>query len=522
MDAFAISSKLGVAHVVEGSLRRQGNRLRISVQLIEGQSGLALWSDTFDRGARELLSVQQILTEEIVRRVLPEAEAVETAPATRDADANELMLLAHYYEQQVRSRQEVDTDKLLQAIRLYREAVEADPDSALAHSRLAGALLYLGDIEAAEAPIFKALSLDPRLSDVQNTLGEFYWARGLPEADTAFKRAVELNPNNVDALHNYASLIWRSIEGQQPGSPDPGQMLRRALELDPLSLDRYAAMGEYLAKDGQWDEVPAIIEAIEGLFDDAESYRVVAWLHELAGELDRAIAWTLRARDLEPDNVDHMANLAQLFVAMGDIETANRLEPRPSVGLLFQMRRYEELIDVAEFLMIEEPNNADVRYLLAFAYVATNRFEAAIHVLGSTGLPDTILNDQARSVAEIEAFMTLINALAGSGIPDAAEAARSLAQFQEKVPWWGEVGWIGLFKSCNLAALGQYEEALSVLPLIKESRRLRRDPLIHDSWCFRPFAEEPVYQDVLRDQDERKARLREKLPATLAEFGVEL
>lgn len=523
MDAMSASASLGVAHLVEGSMRRQGNRLRISVQLIEGRTGLAIWSDTFERGASEFLNVQQLIAEEVAHRILPEADEITSAPATRNADANELMLLAQFYERQVRSRQVVDTRALLEAIGLYREAVEADSESALAHSRLASALLYLGDLGAAEAPIFKALSLDPGLSDVQNTLGEFYWARGLPEAATAFKRAVDLNPYNADALHNYANLTWLTIAGQMDGRDEPGQLYKRALDMDRLSLDRHAAFGSYLAKDGRPDEVWPVIEEIQAVFNDAKSYRVVSLLYELIGELDLAIAWALRARDLEPGNSDHNEWLAALYVEIGDFETARTLNPTPSIGLLFEMRRYDELIDEAEFLMIEEPYNVEVRYLLAFGYVAIGEFEAAIRILGSAGLPDSVINDQARSVSEIEASVTMINALVASDLPDAIEIGRSLADWTLGGSyWWGDVGWIGLNKGCVLAIMGRHREALETLPLMKESRRLRRDPLLRDSWCFQQYAEEPAYLDVVREQEERRARLRRKLPATLAEFGVSL
>lgn len=522
MSAMDASTSLAVAHLVEGSVRRQGNRLRVSVQLIEGRTGLALWSDTYERGANELLVVQQTIAEEIVRRVLPEAGDVASAPATRNADANELMLLAHHYENQVRSRLVTDTATLLEAIGLYREATEADPESALAHSRLAGALLFLGNIEAAEAPIFRALSLDPNLSEVQNTLGEFYWARGLPEVATAFKRAVELNPNNAEALHNYASLAWLTIAGHENKSLDAGEMYRRALELDPLALSRHSALGEYLGLDGRTDEVLPVIRNIQELFDDAESYRIVGWLYELIGEVDLAIAWSLRARDLEPDNPDHVTKLAYLFALIGDAETALQLETSPSVGLLFQLRRHEELIDIAEFLMIDEPGNAEVRYLLSFSYVATGAYESAIRILGSTGLPDSVINDQARSVAEIEAFMTLANALVASGHPEAIEAGVALTEWNvdDEAYWWGDIGWGSLFKGCSYAILGRHEDAFQTLPLIKESPRLRRDPWLRDSWCFQQYLQEPVFLDVLKDQEARRAALRKRLPATLAEIGV--
>jgi TolB-like protein/tetratricopeptide (TPR) repeat protein len=520
LDALTISRRLGVANLVEGSLRRQGNRLKVSVQLIEGSSGLALWSETFERGPNELLSVQQAIAEQVVRFILPDSKPVVAEPATRDATANELMLLAHYYEQLVRDKQAVDRETLLEAVRLYREATEADPESALAHSRLAGTLLYLGDIDAAEAPIFKALSLNPKLSEVQNTLGEYYWARGLPEAGTAFARAVELNRNNADALTNYANVLILSYEAIDLEMVE--RLYRHALELDPLSLSRHAALGDFYGKFGLVEKVESVIQGVQALFHDAEAFRLVGWLEVLLGQVDRAIAWTIRARDLEPGNPDDIANLAELYASIGDFDTALRLEPEAGVGLLFRMRRYPELIDTAELLMIEEPEDVEVRYLLAFAYNVTGRFESAIHVLGSTGLPDSIINHGARSVADIEALYTLMNALDGFGTDETVELAKSLAQFGEDGPWWGDIGWLALYRGCGLAILDRYDEALQLLMRVKESRRLLWSPVIRDSHCFRQFADEPAYQDILRDQEERRARLRERLPATLAEFGVTL
>lgn len=522
LDALTASSRLKVAHLVEGSLRRQGNTLRISVQLIEGDSGLALWAETFERGPNELLNIQEAIAQQVVRKVLPDVQAVVSEPATRDTTANDLMLLARHYDQKVRDRQEVDVATLLEAIKLYREAIEADPNSALAHSRLAGALLYLGDLEAAEAPIFKALSLNPNLSEVQNTLGEFYWARGLPEAGTAFARAVELNRNNADALHNYASWAQLAYDPADTIEEDLNRYYRRALELDPLSLSRHAALGDFLGKFGQYDQMPAVIQGIRELFETAESCRLLGWLAELNGEIDQAIAWTIKARDMEPDNMDHTGKLAELYAVLGDNETALLLEPEPGVGLLFRLRRYQELIDIAEFLMIEEPGDIDLRYLLAFAYNATGQYESAIHILSTTGQPDIVLNDTVRSVSDIEGFYTLINALAGAGQPETTELANSLALWSEDGPWWGDIGWLALFRGCGLAILGRDEEALQLLSRIKESPRLRRTPYLRDSWCFQKFAGEPAYRDILRGQEERRASARERLPFTLAEFEVSL
>ena len=524
VGAVRMAATLGVAYLVEGSLRRNGPRLSISVQLIDGRTGLAVWSENFERGRLEMLEVQQDVAREVVAVVLPDAPSIQLAsPATMNASANDLMLLARHYENKVRDRQVTDTETLHEAIRLYRQAVEIDPDSALAHGRLASALLYLGEHEAAEAPIFRALALDPDSSEVQNTLGEFYWATAPLNAAAAFKRAVELNPNNADALHNYGIFTLLNRATYNPGDASSVELFKRALDLDMLSLQRHAAYGEALGKFGHWDEVPPVIEKIDELFDDAESHRIIGWLYELIGELDHSIAWTLKARQLEPDNPDHNSKLAELFAQMGDEKTALLFEPSPDIGLLFQLRKYDELIEAAEFRMIDEPDDVEVRYLLAFAYVATDAFEPAIRILGSTGLPDTMLKDAVRSVTEVEAFDTLIGALAASELPEARATGISLAEWvQSSRGWWGEIGWRTLRRTCILAVLGLHQEALELLPRIKESPRLRQAAYLGDSWCFRPYVDEPVYQDLLKDQEARRAALRARLPATLAEHGVSL
>jgi tetratricopeptide (TPR) repeat protein len=485
------------------------------VQLIEGSTGLALWSEVYDRGSQELLSVQQAIADQVIRRLLPDTEVVVSTPVTRSASANELLLLARYYEQQVRAREEVDRDTLLEAIRLYRQASEADPESAVANSRLAGALLYLGDLEAAEAPIFKALSLNPELSEVQHTLGLYYFARGMPEALAAFRRAVELNPNNADALSYYAYILW--MNGVNEGV---AELYRQALELDPLSLSRYGALGEFLGTEGRVEETLQLAQRVQQLFDGVDGYRLIARLQELTGNIDQAIAWTIRARDIEPGNRDHVSRLAELYAEIGDFDTALALEPEPGVGLLFKMRRYGELIDDAEMLVIEEPDDMMLRYLLAFAYTATGQFESAIWVLSSTGLPESVMGN-ARMGSDWEGFFTLINASLGAG---ENEVALGLAQ------WWMDDDthlvnadwWTATYTACALAVLGRDNEALQKLEQIRQSARLPWDPVLKDSACFQDYMDEPVYQETLQHFDERRAAIRKQLPATLAAFGVSL
>jgi tetratricopeptide (TPR) repeat protein len=306
-----------------------------------------------------------------------------------------------------------------------------------------------------------------------------------------------------------------------PGQTDPGEYFRLALQADRLSLFRYAALGTYLGRQGRFAEVRPILESIQALFDSAEAYRAIDQLYELLGEIDHAIAWTIKARDLEPDNPDHVSRLAALFALIGDEETSLQLEPQPSIGLLYYLRKYDDLISIAEETMIENPDDVEIRYLLAFALVATDKFDQAIHILGSTGLPESVINDQARSTTELEAYQTLINALMASDLPEANKVGLALAGHEEQI-WWGDAGWIGLYRGCDYALVGNREKAHANLLLVKQSQRLRRPPELLDMWCFRAYQDDPVYQEVRQDFAARQTALRQRLPTTLSLYGVKL
>ena len=521
LDAVTIAGQLGVANLVEGSVRRQGNRMRVSVQLIEGTTGLSLLSRTFERGPRELLLVQNEIAAEIAALVMPDVALAAAKPATRDASANELMLLAHHYEMQVRDREDVDVEILGKAIELYRQATEADPTSALAYSRLAGTLLYLGDIEQAEAPIFKAMSLDPDLSEVQHTLGLYYWARRRPEAMAAFARAVELNPNNPDALQYYAVSYWNRQD--RAGNPEPFQL---AVAVDPLTLSRHAALGDYYAKNGRVEETDEVIERIQELFINdqsnrrVEAYRVIDALLAQIGRVDEAIAWTIRARDLEPGNVDHIHRLADHFAVIGDFDTALELEPEAGLGILFRMRRYPDLIDVAEFLMIDQPHDIVVRYILAFGHTAVGNYEDALRILATTGQPNVVLENTVRSAADVEGFHTFMNASYANG--DLETAIRLANGNFDPDMNTARDWWYNFHSSCSLAIAGREDEAIDYLGTLENSPQVPWEPYLRDSVCMNLLEGRPEYQQIIEHVESRKQELRQKLPATLEQFGVSL
>jgi serine/threonine-protein kinase len=514
VDAVGIADRLGVGKLIEGTVRRQGNRLAITVYVIDGETGFQIWSQPYDRSMADLLAVQQDIARDIVAMLLPERDDALGAgePASLDPTANELMLLARYYYQQVRDQALVDVGMLMRSIDLYRQAIDADPNSALAHSRLGAALLYLGDVEGAEEPIFRALSIDPDISEVQYTLGLYYWLRYLPGSGDAHRRAVELNPNNPDANDAYGKWLWHQLIVDEPE-----QYFLKALEVDPMSLARYADLGTYYGMSGMTDEARNVVSLIEERFSSANAYQVIARTLELIGEIDEAIAWALHAYELEPDNQDTAWQVAELYARLGEFEKARKYESGPAFNLLYWERRYEEMIELGEELVLDHPNQVQLWYGLARALSATGQYEQAVYVLRSQDQPARAKSENRRANDE-EAMVILADSLKQLGRHD---EARELAEwirhkFRSMIDTGGDRTWWGHFYlACTLSILDEDAAALNELELVAGAVDLPWYPMLMDAPCFRKYASDPRYQAVVRAIEKRKRKLSEELPQTL-------
>ncbi len=510
LDAQAVGSELGVRLLIEGSVQRQNDSLRIALTIIDSATGFARWSRTYDRRSRDLLAIQRQIARDVVESLASEFDVQNNIERkeTGDVSAYELLLLGRHYEQQVRAQPETDVHLLTRAIELYREATTVDPDYGAAWGRLGAALLYFGKVDEAEPAILRALDLDPDLAEVQTTLGNLLWLRRKSGAGDAYQRAVELNPNDPDALQGYAWWLWH-----RPDNTAPLPYYREALALDPLSLTRYTDLGHFLGLTGQ-DGTVQIIDEIRTRFSGAQSHAALAHLLELTGAVDEAIVEATRAQELEPDNPVFGWQLAELYARIGDLETAATYEDSPSLQLLYRMHRYDELIDLAEVTLIEQPQDTDARYLLAFAYNATGQFQSALAALETGGMPDYALGD-TRRVPDVAALADYIAALQTVGRGEEARRhAEWLLGFMQTTIDTGHSGWWPFaYKACALMFLQRRGEALDALERTVASPRLPFLTFLEESVCFRDLREDSRYVAVLEQIRSRQSMLRAKLAA---------
>lgn len=236
-DLRAIGDTLGVGHILEGSVRKQGERVRITAQLIRSDDGFHLWSDSYDGDLGDVFELQERIARAItdeLRVVLRGGQREQLVrPATNDPEAYALYLEATgIYNRR-------DGARFPEAVTKLEEALRLDPDFARAHARLAlihvlspQYVAQVGDRAAndAERHARRAMELDPALAEPHAVLGLMYMAqRRFTEARAAYERALELDPADPNTMFAAATNLWqagyleRSIE-----------LLDRVLAIDPL------------------------------------------------------------------------------------------------------------------------------------------------------------------------------------------------------------------------------------------------------------------------------------------------
>ena len=514
VDIVSIASRLGVEKIIEGRLQRDGDQVIIVASIVDGRSGFRMWTQQFNAHRSELPVLQRELAEQIIAQLKPDYDgmAATRAAGPLDPTAYDIGLLARARYEDVRDDPIVDLTKLDEAITLYSRLVELEPQSVRAHSRLAAALLYKGDTVAAEDPIRRAIDIDPDSAEAQYTLGLFKWMRYEEGSGEAYGRAIELNPNDADAQEAYAKYVWHQLV-----SDIPETHFIRALEFDSQRLTRYADLGIFYGMSGRSAQARETAELTATRFADANAYMAIARMLELTGAVDEAIAWALRAREVEPERQDPSWMVAELYARIGDFAAANRYEPERAFNLLYWERRYDEMIEVGEDLIFEQPGQPQIWYGLARAALATDRYDLAIRYLHRQDLPARSFNENRRA-NDNEALVTLADAYKASG--DTERAMEMASWFKPYLETMINTGgdsawWPHLYLACVNSILDDDTAALQSLENMVAAHGIPWYPLLLDAPCFRRLSGQPRYQAVVAGVDEEMATLRKRLPLTL-------
>jgi len=349
-DIRNIGNSLNVDHILEGSVRRAGKRLRITAQLITVDDGYHMWSERYDRDMEDIFAVQDEIAENVahaleVRLTDREREIIKKAP-TDDITAYDYYLRARQWAHQGVSRIEV-------AIELFRKAIAKDPGFAAAYAGLANVhsheYMYLGRIDSGMADALsnarKALELDPNLAEAHAAYG---YALSLGDdfgpAQAEFDKAIELNPSLFEAYYLYARACF--AHGMHKKA---AELYERAADVYPedfqallLAASIYHSLGADARAYELLQRGYAIVERILKL-DPANVRARSLGCHALAalGRIDEAVEMGQEMVRMAPDNTGALYNYACLLAVLKrDDEALDHLERTVAAG--FTAKRWIE------------------------------------------------------------------------------------------------------------------------------------------------------------------------------------
>ena len=248
-DPTVAGRELGVDAVLDGSLQRSGENIRITAELISVRSGATFWTGTFDGRLGDIFAIQDRVSEQAARAVLVNPTGEERRQLARhyteSTEAYQAYLKGRYFWNKR------DAEDFQKAVEYFQQAIEADSSYALAYAGLADCYSFLGDAQKAKSAATRALAIDDTLAEAHTSLAnislfhDWSWA----DAEKEFARAMELDPNYATARHWYAYYLTAM------GRTDEAIVeIKHAQELDPVSVPINADVGQILYFGRKYDE----------------------------------------------------------------------------------------------------------------------------------------------------------------------------------------------------------------------------------------------------------------------------
>jgi len=338
-DLPQIAKRLGVSNILEGSVQKTADRVRVTVQLIHAPTDAHLWGETYDRTLTDVFAAESDIAKAIAATLQAKLSGSEqhalTARPTENTEAHQLYLRGRYFWNK---RTGADLKK---SIDYFNQAIGKDPNYALAYAGLADAYVLLpayaeaspkDSLPQAKAAAAKALELDSTLGEAHATLANALVAYdlNLAEANREFRGAIELNPNYATAHQWYAESGLVPLGQFEEAIAEA----RRALELDPLSLVINADLGTTLTSARRYDQA---IEQLRKTVEMDPGFYYAHWTLgnalELKGRNEEAIAEYKKAIALNDDPLPP-ALLGHLYAKIGRKDEA--------LAILKQLRELRE------------------------------------------------------------------------------------------------------------------------------------------------------------------------------------
>ena len=399
LDAPAIAERLSVDYFIEGSVRRNGDRIRVMIQLIDSE-GNHRWSQPFERDRNAILDLPSSIAAEVVNELkvvlsLESADQLRNLP-TRSDEAYIFYLQAREYLD--RPRQE---DNLALAQDLFDRALSADPRFALAHAGLCEVHLArftrergAEDFESAEASCHRAATLDATIADVHVALGNLYRQSGqFEKAEDEFRRAIEIRPR-IEAAH-YG--LARSLQGQGR-LVEAERTLRYCIELEPAYWGTHLALGNFMHRQGRYEEAIEPYRRVTELTpDNPDGFTNLGVAYFDAGDWESAEEAYQQALRLKPTSFVYV-NLGTLYYYQGDYEQSARMhgyavEVAPDSYRLWgklaaatryladmevqSQSAYRKAISLAESALEIDPSDSTALAYLASYFVNVGDYDAA-------------------------------------------------------------------------------------------------------------------------------------------------
>lgn len=367
-DVREIGKTLGVATVLEGSVRRAGDRVRVVAQLIDTGTGGHLWADTYDRELTDIFAIQSDVALCIAGALEAEISPAESArirnEPTADLEAYQLCLKGRH------STLLYTVEGIARGIRYYEEAIRRDPDYAPAHAGLGLAYVitamgYAGAAMTTEAAyrkardaVERALAIDPELGQAHSLLGfikyvfEFAWE----DAERELASARQLHPGD-DFAHAAAGLLMSALRRWDEAL----DLFRHARDLDPLNAAHSSDVATTLLRAGHVQEAIAEAEELVELHPEFPiGHSILGWACVQSGAHARGIEEIRRAVSLAPENTMLQAQLGEAYAVAGREEEARDL-----------LRRLEGLA----------PEHPVQPYHMAYVYTGLGDYDKAMDCL---------------------------------------------------------------------------------------------------------------------------------------------